>query len=530
MPQATQGPYGTPIIDTFDAVLTPIPWTKIDPTSDDIQSSTDSAPAGTAANVQFGASSHVLDNVTRGRCEVWATANRGDNCQVWARVTGENTANFSGYSLWWNAYPSPPQVILTRWDNGTVVYPNLWTLTPDPGIDGDSFALVCDGPKLEVWRHDQTSWAKLATVNDPTYTTGRIGLGMGYRTETVYAVGGGPLPVPKRTKRREGGTFSAAHAVKRRESGVFVERPLREPSAGPWALPRPFNVDSLGMPRAFAADSPFNTPIPASPAIRANSSAMIALAITDASVPARVLATGDYGVSYAIAKDTDPLNTVDVDTSFGYGADYDPGQFPIPASATPAAGGDHHLAVFHDGKELDQWVASRVDATHWLAGSRYVFDYVNGSGVAPADRFGQTSSNFALAVGLIRPEEIARDLIDHALVFTTPNTANYYVAPATHGDGHSTDPNAMPLGARIQLDPTVDVDALAIKPWEKTLCRALQTYGAFCRDTGGAFAFVAETSVGRGSADIWSAVGIAPTDDFYSAAFPWGSLRVIDWQ
>ena len=46
--------------------------------------------------------------------------------------------------------------------------------------------------------------------------------------------------------------------------------------------------------------------------------------------------------------------------------------------------------------------------------------------------------------------------------------------------------NPIPEGARIQLDPTVDVESLDATPAVKMIAKALQTYGAYCGDNGGA--------------------------------------------
>lgn len=278
------------------------------------------------------------------------------------------------------------------------------------------------------------------------------------------------------------------------------------------------------LSQPFAASSPFNTPIPANPAIHPDSSAIIAKAVVGA--PARVLANSDeWGVSLTTAKSTDPLNTVSTDQ---YGANYNPGPFRIPANAKPTTGGDHHLAVVYGNYELDQWVARRVNATSWVSGSRYKFDRL-GSGIAPANQFGQTASNFALTAGLIQPEEISAGVINHALVFTTPQTRNFFVAPATHGDGQQTAWDSIPIGAHIQLDPTINVSLLAIPQWQKVIARALQVYGAYCGDTSGAFAFRGEASIGRNQTDIWSAVGVSTYSPYIDSPFPWNSMRVLAW-
>jgi hypothetical protein len=130
--------------------------------------------------------------------------------------------------------------------------------------------------------------------------------------------------------------------------------------------------------------------------------------------------------------------------------------------------------------------------------------------------------------GVILPEEIAQGHIDHALFFTTPYTRSGYIAcPATNTDGQADDPNALPEGARIQLDPAFNVDAQPWPRWEKVIGHALQTYGAYLGDTGGSLALFGETNLDRGY-DAWSrtATPIGPS----LAALPWPAFRVLQLQ
>ena len=42
----------------------------------------------------------------------------------------------------------------------------------------------------------------------------------------------------------------------------------------------------------------------------------------------------------------------------------------------------------------------------------------------------------------------------------------------------------MPMGSRIQMDPTVNLDSLAfLRPADKIICKALQVYGAYTSES-----------------------------------------------
>ncbi|HET8651931.1 MAG TPA: hypothetical protein VFM13_05110 [Gaiellaceae bacterium] len=125
------------------------------------------------------------------------------------------------------------------------------------------------------------------------------------------------------------------------------------------------------------------------------------------------------------------------------------------------------------------------------AGGRWSADWANtllikGKGTYPFG-FSTRGSGFSNVAGLIWPGELKSREIRHALMFSYPYTsARGAVAPATETDGQSTRPDALPEGARLQLDPALDLDSLRLRPYERTIARALQRYGMYLGDTGGA--------------------------------------------
>jgi hypothetical protein len=109
---------------------------------------------------------------------------------------------------------------------------------------------------------------------------------------------------------------------------------------------------------------------------------------------------------------------------------------------------------------------------------------------------------------------------------TTPDTRQGYIAcPASSTDGRHDDAGALPMGAHLQLDPSINVSSLPIPAWQKVIAVALQQYGAYVVDTGGSLAVSAESAAGRGY-DAWARAGVR--DDSPSLAdLPWGSMRVL---
>ena len=166
---------------------------------------------------------------------------------------------------------------------------------------------------------------------------------------------------------------------------------------------------------------------------------------------------------------------------------------PIPANAAPDPAGDGHLVVISpsSGCEYDFWQASKHADGSWSA-SWGNATYMTATGFY-AGGLAARGSGFANGLGLIRPEELAAGSINHALSFAYPYTkAGGPVAPATASDGHSTASGAIPEGARIQLDPSLNLNNLGLTDWQKTIARALQNYGMFLGDGGGTASLYAQ--------------------------------------
>ncbi|MDT0353501.1 hypothetical protein [Pseudonocardia charpentierae] len=174
---------------------------------------------------------------------------------------------------------------------------------------------------------------------------------------------------------------------------------------------------------------------------------------------------------------------------------------PIPERARPDPLDDGHMAVVDPGAGCvyEFWRARR-------SGQGWVADWVNAlptnsDGVYP-DGGGTRAGGFSVVAGLIWPDEIARGYIGHALVFAYPYTrADVFVAPATHTDGRTRADDALPLGARLRLDPALDLDRLDLSQGARTIARALQEFGMILGDTSGGFTLYAAHPQAYGQAD-----------------------------
>lgn len=277
----------------------------------------------------------------------------------------------------------------------------------------------------------------------------------------------------------------------------------------------------------YSATSFWNTPIAANPAIDSDSSLMVTTSLVPSAGSSNFANTDGWGIPLVFSHNTDPLYTIGC-TSYGCGNTI---QFHIPVGAKPTTGSDHHLAVINvdTGQELDMWVASFNGST-WTSGSRYVTDaYGWGAMCAQGQHCGgSVAAGFAIWGGIPTPEHFSGSggYIHHALTITVanPNTrAGYVACPATSTDGKTAGNQYIPEGARIQLDPSFNVDGQSWSSWQKILAKTMQIYGAYVSDTGGSLAIRGEANINREGA--WSTAGIPQGASL--SWMPWGQMRIL---
>jgi hypothetical protein len=254
--------------------------------------------------------------------------------------------------------------------------------------------------------------------------------------------------------------------------------------------------------RFYSAGSPFNTNISDDARVDPRSDEMIDTLVAEVDEHGWAIATSAWTNTVYEADDGAPRHAVEL-TSSAYA-----GQrlldVPIPDGARVPEDSDGGLVVIdrENECEYDLSRAEKRDGGGWSAWFANALP-LDGEGVYPRSE-APSASGFASAAGMIMPEELEAGEIDHALAFTMKNTkAGGPVRPATGSDGRSTEPGAIPEGARLQLDPELDLDALGLQPHERTIAEALQRYGMFLVDTGGAVALRVEHTLSTGYEYPW---------------------------
>lgn len=255
--------------------------------------------------------------------------------------------------------------------------------------------------------------------------------------------------------------------------------------------------------RPFSKTSPWNTPIPTNAPVDPNSEKMIVM-----------LSSNAGSLSANITKWTVPVFTIDSQraprldvktTSSCLNPRVDPDGnniaegLPIPVDVWPDPSADGHLVLVDIYKRLcwDYSRFVRISDTKVTASRIDVWD-LDGPGYR--DPFtgnkwwtcGARGSGTPLLGGLLRPEEVQAGEIRHALAFGCPinrrsrslDTGEELCSPpAQRTDGEGIGAQYIPEGARLQLDPALDLQTLKLSPGTLVIARALQVYGMFDVDS-----------------------------------------------
>lgn len=198
-----------------------------------------------------------------------------------------------------------------------------------------------------------------------------------------------------------------------------------------------------------------------------------------------------------------------------------------PAANTATTPGEWHAAyggMIEDASASPGYYRNLVDSNN---------------AVQEQANWGAAATGLPLAAGLITREDVDRGSIDHALAIGLSNRsgssiirAGSFASPAQRSDGRSADPTSIPEGARLRLDPSLDIDSLPLSPFARMLAEAAQRYGMIVQDGSRSTVVYAEDpspAVREGQANFYEAQ-LGKNVSRAVREFPWAELEVVQMQ
>jgi len=318
-----------------------------------------------------------------------------------------------------------------------------------------------------------------------------------------------------------------------------------EGGVAPGGTSRPGSAVSVRA-RLFAADSVWNRPLPRDAALDPASDTLVAtLRDTVARTEAWIGAKGSSPL-YTVPADQ-PTVRVQLDDNTQWWRQTLQRAFeavPIPDSAIPAEGPDGHMTVWQPAtdrlweffrvRQLDDgWHAAWGGAIENVSRSPGFYDADSWPGLS-GRHWGATATSLPVIGGTMLIDELRAGAIPHALALAIPwAKPKVYAWPAQRSDGRSTDPNAIPEGARFRLDPQLDIAKLNLPPMTRMIAETAQRYGMIVRDqTGHAVGFFAENATQYGTDPYGGSNGLfgGTPPNVLLRAFPWEHLQLLEMQ
>jgi hypothetical protein len=200
----------------------------------------------------------------------------------------------------------------------------------------------------------------------------------------------------------------------------------------------------------------------------------------------------DFGAnpSYGIPYETVPKRQKRVKITFtAYGAESDPGPYPIPARARIESGGDRHVLVASRNCHIYELYGARRSGKGWKADSGAVFD-LRSNKLRPNGWTSADAAGLPILPGLLRWNEVKAGDVDHAIRFTTDVSSTHHLWPARHAAGSKSSQSYPPMGARFRLKAGFSTQGFS--PYAVTVIRAMKTYGLVLADNGSSWYFQGE--------------------------------------
>jgi hypothetical protein len=276
--------------------------------------------------------------------------------------------------------------------------------------------------------------------------------------------------------------------------------PSSHPGSGfrPTSPPWPGSVvgASIGGCPTFPADNAWNRDISSAPVDPSSAAYVARIDSFRSFVHPDFGSDPSYGIPYVVVAGSQPWVPI---TFTAYGDQSDPGPYPVPLNAPVEQGSDGHVLVVDSGDcHLYELYQAQRNGSGWDAASGAVFD-LRSNALRPDTWTSADAAGLPILAGLVRYDEVAAGVINHALRFTVDETQNGFIHPATHqaGVANASDP---PMGARFRLRASFDLtpfhgEALVI-------LTALKRYGMIVADNGSSWFVSGSTDLRWNDTDL----------------------------
>ncbi|GAA1090191.1 carbohydrate-binding domain-containing protein [Tsukamurella strandjordii] len=248
------------------------------------------------------------------------------------------------------------------------------------------------------------------------------------------------------------------------------------------SLPRAAPGPASNNGNYFAADSPWNQPIPPGAAVDPRSAGWVNT--LDGGNDGMFVNSTDWTTTVYNAPPGTPTTEITVTNTNRKVT------IPYLPSYRPTRDADAHLSVIDDATGCLYEFQSFNPVTK-TAIAQATYKAYTGSGghtAGPSHAGGEIS----YLAGMITPQDVQSGVIDHAVRYALPEGAPTYVYPGTRSDGSTM--GGVPQGTRIQLDPSLDLTQFGLSPFQLMLARAMQVYGGFNSDHAGSFVVSARST------------------------------------
>ena len=241
---------------------------------------------------------------------------------------------------------------------------------------------------------------------------------------------------------------------------------------------------TIGNCTVFPGNNVWNAPINQLP-VAANSATLVN------TIGAGVTLHADFGSglwdggTIGIPFVTVPGSQAKFPATFQYASESDSGPYAIPLGAPLESGSDRHAIAVDTSNCIlyELWNATPLTSS-WQAGSGAIFD-LKSNNLRPSGWTSADAAGLPIFPGLVKYDEVASGVIQHAIRLTVPQTVDSFVWPARHFASTLTSSVYPAMGQRFRLRANFDISSFPTDV--QVILVALKKYGMFVADNGSAW-------------------------------------------